>query len=291
VLGISSARFKVVLDSVNGAGCVGGQTLLSKLGCAVVPINGEPTGLFAHEPEPIAANLTQLADEVRRQKADVGFAQDPDADRLAIVDETGRFIGEEYTLALAAKFVLDRKPGATAAANLSTSRMIDDVARSAGARVIRTPVGEAHVVEAMLQHQCAIGGEGNGGVIDPRVVAGRDSLVAVAYVLALLARERRPISAIVDTLPRYTIIKDKFECPRADVDRAVQALRAHYAHHSAERIDTQDGVRIDWPDAWVHARASNTEPIMRVIAEARDEQTARTRIDEVRAVVRATLGR
>src|SRR4051812_8569926 len=170
VLGISNKRYKVVLDSVNGAGCVEGATLLSKLGCELIHLNGTPNGQFAHEPEPIEKNLTGLADEVRRQRAAVGFAQDPDADRLAIVDDTGRFIGEEYSLALAAKLILSKKPGGVAAANLSTSRMIDDIAAQHGGRVVRSPVGEANVVQAMLREHAVIGGEGNGGVIDPRIV-------------------------------------------------------------------------------------------------------------------------
>lgn len=288
VLGISTKRFKVVLDSVNGAGSVSGATLLSKLGCSVVHLNGKPDGQFAHEPEPIAKNLTQLADEVRKQKAHVGFAQDPDADRLAIVDDTGTFIGEEYTLALAAKYILSRKPGAIAAANLSTSRMLDDLAAQHGGKVLRTPVGEANVADAMLREGSIIGGEGNGGVIDPRIVPGRDSLVAMAYVLALLARENKPLSEIVNSIPRYQIIKDKFECKRDDANRAVEAVKKAFA---SEKVDLQDGIRIDWPDSWVHARASNTEPIMRIIAEAPTKEVAEQRIGAVKQVVDQTLGR
>ena len=222
VLGISTKRFKVVLDSVNGAGCVSGATLLSKLGCTIIHLNGQPTGQFAHEPEPMAKNLTGLADEVKRQRAHIGFAQDPDADRLAIVDDKGTvFIGEEYSLALAAKYVLSRKTGGLAAANLSTSRMLDDIAAQHGGKVIRTPVGEANVVDAMLREGITIGGEGNGGVIDPRIVPGRDSLVGMAYVLGMMARENKPLSEIVASIPRYEIIKDKFECRRDDANRAV----------------------------------------------------------------------
>lgn len=283
VLGIASKRYKVVLDSINGAGAVAGATLLSKLGCTVIQINGEPHGRFAHTPEPIEANLTQLADEVRKHKADVGFAQDPDADRLAIVDDTGRFIGEEYTLALAAKFVFAKKPGTVAAANLSTSRMIDDLASTTGGRVVRTPVGEANVVEGMLAHGCTLGGEGNGGVIEPRVVSGRDSLVSMAYVLGLLARDGAKLSDIVASIPRYEIVKTKFECPKDKASRAVEALKAHF---TSDKVDTQDGIRIDFADgAWVHARSSNTEPIMRIIAEARDRTAADARIAQVRTVV------
>ena len=285
VLGISTKRFKVVLDSVNGAGCVVTPTMLGKLGCQVVHLNASPDGRFAHEPEPIAQNLTGLADEVRRQHAHVGFAQDPDADRLAIVDENGLYIGEEYTLALAARLILAKRPGAVAGTNLSTSRMIDDIAAKYGGRVIRTPVGEANVVQGMLAHQATIGGEGNGGVIDPRIVLGRDSLVAIAYTLQLMAETGKSISQLVEELPRYEIVKTKFECRREDANRAVEAIKERFSAVSGTKVDTQDGIRIDWPDSWVHARPSNTEPIMRIIAEAPDRLAADRRIAAVREVV------
>jgi phosphomannomutase len=287
VLGISSKRFKVVLDSVNGAGCVATATLLNKLGCQLIHLNGTPNGQFAHEPEPTAQNLTALADEVRRQRAAVGFAQDPDADRVAIVDENGTYIGEEYSLALAAQLVLSKKPGAVAAANLSTSRMIDDIAAKFGGRVLRTPVGEANVVQAMLAGGATIGGEGNGGVIDPRIVPGRDSLVGMAYVLQLMASTGKTVSQLVAELPRYEIVKTKFECRREDANRAVEAVKQAFAK---EKVDTQDGVRIDWAQAWVHARPSNTEPIMRIIAEAPDRAEAERRVAEVQRVVDQALG-
>ena len=285
VLGISTKRFKVVLDSVNGAGCVATATLLSKLGCQLIHINNVPNGLFPHEPEPTAANLVGLTEEVRRQKAHVGFAQDPDADRLAIVDETGRYIGEEYSLALAAKLILAKRPG-VAVANLSSSRMLDDIAEQNGGSVIRTPVGEANVVKAMIQNNAAIGGEGNGGVIDTRIVPGRDSLVGIAFVLQLMAERNKTISQLVAEIPRYEIIKTKFECKREDANRAVEALKEEFAK---EKTDTQDGLRIDWEKSWVHARPSNTEPIMRIIAEAPDRLTAERRIAEVQGIVQKAL--
>jgi phosphomannomutase len=285
ILGISTKRYKVVLDSVNGAGCVATATLLSKLGCQLVHLNATPDGQFPHEPEPTAKNLTQLADEVRRQHASVGFAQDPDADRLAIVDENGTYIGEEYSLALAAKLILSKRPG-VAVTNLSTSRMLDDIAAAHGGRVVRTPVGEANVVDAMFTHEAIIGGEGNGGVIDPRIVPGRDSLVGMAYVLQLMATTGRSVSQLVAELPRYQIVKTKFECRREDAERAVAALVKHF---KSEKLDTQDGIRIDWADAWVHARPSNTEPIMRVIAEAPDQAAAEARINQVQEVIRKTI--
>jgi phosphomannomutase len=284
VLGISTKRYKVVLDSVNGAGCVATATLLNKLGCQLIHINATPDGRFPHEPEPTEKNLTGLAEEVRRQKAAVGFAQDPDADRLAVVDENGKYIGEEYSLALAAKYVFSRKRGCVTATNLSTSRMIDDIAAQCGGRVIRTPVGEANVIQAMLKEGAVIGGEGNGGVIDPRIVPGRDSLVGIAYVLQLMAATGKTISQLVAELPRYEIVKTKFTCRREDANRAVEALKREFA---AEKIDTQDGIRIDWERerAWVHARPSNTEPLMRIIAEAPDRAAAEERVARVQAVV------
>ncbi len=284
--GISTKRFKVVLDSVNGAGCVVSATMLNKLGCLLVHLNATPDGQFPHEPEPTEKNLTGLAAEVKRQKASVGFAQDPDADRLAIVDENGVYIGEEYSLALCVYWVMSKKPGVVAAANLSTSRMIDDIAAKFGGRVVRTSVGEANVVQAMLQENSIIGGEGNGGVIDPRIVPGRDSLVGMAYVLNLMAETGKTISQLVAELPRYEIVKTKFECRREDANRAVEALKKEFAH---EKVDTQDGIRIDWDRAWVHARPSNTEPIMRIIAEAPDRAEAQRRVDQVQAVVNKAL--
>lgn len=287
VLGISSQRYKVVLDSVNGAGCVATATLLSKLGCRLVHINNTPNGQFPHEPEPTEANLRQLADEVKRQGAAVGFAQDPDADRLAIVDENGTYIGEEYSLILCAKYILAKRPG-VAVANLSSSRMLDDVAAQNNSKVIRSSVGEANVVQQMIKHSAVLGGEGNGGVIDLRIVPGRDSLLGMAYVLALMAQTNKTISELVAEIPKYEIIKSKFECRREDANRAVAALKEKFAN---ERIDTQDGIRIDWPNSWVHARPSNTEPIMRIIAEAPDRAEAERRIAEVQRIVDRALGK
>jgi phosphomannomutase len=288
VNGISTKRFKVVLDSVNGAGCVATATMLNKLGCQLVHLNATPNGQFPHDPEPTEKNLTQLAAEVKRQHAACGFAQDPDADRLAIVDENGVYIGEEYSLALCAYWIMSRKPGVTAVTNLSTSRMLDDVAARFSGRVVRTPVGEANVVQAMLREGSIIGGEGNGGVIDPRIVPGRDSLVGMAYVLSLMASSGQTISQLVSELPRYEIVKTKFECRREDANRAVEAIRKTFAN---EKLDTQDGIRIDWDRGWVHARPSNTEPIMRIIAEAPDRTTAEEKIETVQKVVDSVLTR
>ncbi len=190
-------------------------------------------------------------------------------------------------MALAARLILAKKPGVTAT-NLSSSRMLDDIAAKYGGRVVRTPVGEANVVQAMLREHSIIGGEGNGGVIDPRIVPGRDSLVGMAYVLQLMAETGKTISQLVAELPRYEIVKTKFPCRREDANRAVEALKKEFGH---EKVDTQDGIRIDWDQSWVHARPSNTEPIMRIIAEAPDRAAAEKRIAAVQTVVDRALGR
>lgn len=271
---------KVVLDSVNGAGCQDSPHFLSELGCQVIHMNGEPTGDFAHPPEPLAENLYDLCEMVRKTGAACGFAQDPDADRLAIVDERGHFIGEEYSLALCTKFVLMHRPGPVAA-NLSTSRRIDDLARAYKQPVIRTPVGEAHVARAMRTAKAVIGGEGNGGVIDPRISWVRDSVATMSLVLQLLAETRKPLSALVAEIPNYVMIKRKAECDGPRIQKAVAAVTSEF---SAQKPNTSDGIRIDFPDGWVHLRASNTEPIFRIIAEAADEPTAERLIGDVRKV-------
>jgi phosphomannomutase len=268
---IAAKRYRVVLDSVNGAGAGIAKILLAELGCDVVAVNDEPTGLFAHEPEPTAANLTGLCWRVKQERADLGFAQDPDADRLAVVDEKGNYIGEEYTLALAARQVFSQRSG-PAAANLSTSRMIDDVARRAGGSVIRTPVGEANVANAMIEHNCIIGGEGNGGVIDLRVGPIRDSLVGIGLVLQLMAETGKSISQLVQEIGGYSMHKDKFA---ADAQQARQIQELAVAKFDDATMNVADGLRLDFPDGWIHLRTSNTEPVMRVIVEAKDEATAR----------------
>ena len=282
---IAQKHFTVVLDSVNGAGGRPGAKLLTALGCKVIPMNNDPTGLFAHPPEPLAENLVSLCDAVKNSHADVGFAQDPDADRLAIVDETGAYIGEEYTLALAAKLIFSQNSRSargescrTAATNLSTSRMIDDIAKAAGGRVIRTPVGEANVAMACLRHNCIIGGEGNGGVIDLRVGPIRDSLVAMALVLQLLAQTGKSVSRLVDEIPRYVIKKLKFPSDPKQTKRILDAAKKLFPD---AKLDDSDGCRFDFPDGWLHVRPSNTEPIVRVIVEAKDDKTTRKYIDTV----------
>jgi len=278
---IRSRRFKVVLDSVNGAGSIVTPMLLERLGCEVVHINSEPDGRFAHPPEPTAENLQGLCEQVRRTGAHVGFAQDPDADRLAIVDERGRYVGEEYTLALAAWQVLRLRRGPVAA-NLSTSRLIDAVAGRFGVEVVRTPVGEANVAAAMMRHGCVFGGEGNGGVIDPRVVPVRDSLVGIAHILSLMAEEDRPLSALADSLPKFFMVKRKVPFDRDRLQAAYDALRARF---SEATFDAADGLRIDLPEGWLHVRPSNTEPVVRIIAESEHDRTAQRLADEASRIL------
>ncbi|MDP6541200.1 MAG: phosphoglucosamine mutase [Phycisphaerales bacterium] len=270
-------QFRVVLDSINGAGCVAGLSLLERFGCEVLHLNGEPTGLFAHEPEPKEVNLTELCETVVKFDADVGFAQDPDADRLAVVDENGRYIGEEYTLALAVDHWLSKHLGESTAANLSTSRMIDDIAAKYGGTVWRSAVGEANVAGVMKERGCCVGGEGNGGIIFPKVCWVRDSLSGMALVLDLIQSRDERLSSIVNALPKYDIIKKTIDLVDLGgipaLDKEIKRLSLQYEN---EIQNNCDGLRIDFEEGWVHVRPSNTEPIARVIAEAKDSLTAYT---------------
>ncbi len=283
---ISAKQFKVVVDSVNGAGGRVTQKLLSRLGCKVTAINDAPTGLFAHQPEPTVDNVTELCDVVESEQADIGFAQDPDADRLAIVDETGKYIGEEYTLALAAKYILSKRPGKVAT-NLSTSRIVDDIAKAADNEVIRTPVGEANVAAAMLENDCVIGGEGNGGVIDLRVSPVRDSLVGIALVLQLMAETGKKVSQLVGEIGGYYMVKEKFEADEAEAQRILDLAKKRLTD---ARVDTRDGCRFDFEDGWVHLRASNTEPVIRAIVESKDERIVQKYIDIILKIRNEVLG-
>ncbi len=267
---IQERKLKVVLDCNHGAGAVLGPHMLEQLGCEVHVIGGTADGKFQHVPEPIKENLTSLCEAVKALEADVGFAQDPDADRLAIVDEHGRAIGEELTLALCADHVLSRRPGPVVV-NGSTSRVTADLADKYGCPFHRAHVGEANVVAKMQEVSAVFGGEGNGGVIDPQVGFVRDSFLGMAYVLEGLAMGQKSVGTWADSLPSYTIIKHKLTCPREKVALACEALKTAYPNAEAGQ---GDGLRLDWPDRWVQVRASNTEPILRVIAEAPDEDAA-----------------
>ncbi len=272
---IRQKKLKVVLDSVHGAGGAETIALLDALGVELVHLWGEPTGLFPHTPEPLEENLRDLAQAVVEHQADIGFAQDPDADRLAVVDNTGKYIGEEYTLALSALHVLQQTQGSEgqsiAVTNLSSSRMLDDIALDHGGKVLRSKVGEANVAQMMQENRAIIGGEGNGGVIWPKVCYVRDSLVGIALLLEMRAMRDEPLDVTVASVASYAIVKEKVGIEPGMTDRIEPALRSAFPD---AQFDTQDGVRVDWVDRWVHVRSSNTEPILRLIAEAPDKKAA-----------------
>jgi phosphomannomutase len=270
VQAIRGRRFHVALDCVRGAGAVIMPALLERLGCRVTAINMQPDGHFPRPPEPVAENLGELERVVLESGAAIGFAVDPDVDRLALVSDAGKAIGEDFTLALAARLVLRHRTGPLVT-NLSTSRIVEDVAKAAGTEVIRAPVGEVNVAVRMRDERAPIGGEGNGGVILPEVHLGRDAPVGAALLLQLLHEEDRPLSHIVADLPRYVIVKDKLNRPNASLDSVYEALRSAFP---AAAADSQDGLRLSWPDRWVHVRPSGTEPIVRVIAEAPTDREA-----------------
>lgn len=279
VKGIRAKKFRVALDCVRGAGGAIMPRLLKELGCEITAINLETDGRFPRAPEPVAENLKELEALVLDSKALIGFAVDPDVDRLALVSEKGKAIGEDYTLALAAKVVLAHRKGPIVT-NLSTSRIMDDVAEEAGRKVIRTPVGEVNVATRMRAEAAPIGGEGNGGVILTEMHLGRDAPVGAVLMLQLLLQENRSLSQIVAAYPRYSIVKDKLPRGKANLDSVYAALRSAFPDAVA---DTQDGLRLGWKDRWVHIRPSGTEPIVRVIAEAPTEEAARGLISKSRA--------
>jgi phosphomannomutase len=282
VAAIQARRFRVLLDSNHGAGSLLGRYLLEQLHCEVTLLGDHPDGRFAHLPEPTEANLAGVLALVRDAVADVGFCQDPDADRLAVVDHRGRYLGEEYTLAMSADHVLAQRPGPIVT-NCSTSRMTEDVAARHGVPFYRSAVGEANVVDTMLAHGAVFGGEGNGGVIDPRVGLVRDSFVGMALLLSAMATGNCTVADLADRLPRYAIHKTKVDLAPAKVAAGLTRLAAHF---QSARGDQLDGLRLDWPDRWLLVRPSNTEPIVRVIAEARTLREARSLCDDASEVLR-----
>ena len=291
---IRRRRFRVALDTIRGAGGAVMPELLERFGCRVTAINLETDGLFPRPPEPVPENLKALGALVRRSKADIGIAVDPDVDRLAIVDEKGRAIGEDYTLAFAVRAVLSKRATGnvqrTVVFNLSTSLVVEDAARECGAKVVRAAVGEANVARKILDLKATIGGEGNGGVMYPALHVGRDAPVAAALALTLLARERATVSELVERAPRYTIVKAKQELGAGSrepgkLDNAYAALQRRFPDAAA---DTQDGLRLAWPDRWLHVRPSGTEPIIRFIAEAPSRADAERLIEEGRRLCAAS---
>ncbi|MBP5620835.1 MAG: phosphoglucosamine mutase [Thermoguttaceae bacterium] len=281
---IRSKKYRVLLDSNNASGSLLGKRLLENLGCEVVVCGGIPNGDFLHTPEPTVENLQGVLQKIVDAGACVGFCQDPDADRLALVDEKGRYIGEEYTTAICAKNRLQkaRDLGEQGPYNLvincASSRMSLDIAAEYGGSCFRSPVGEANVVDLMKAKNAIFGGEGNGGPIDPAVGFVRDSFVGMAHTLEFMARNSKPLSEVADDIQGYAIVKRKVGLPEGGFQRIVDVLSEAFVD---EDKNTEDGIRIDWSDAWVLARPSNTEPIARVIAEAPTEERANELCDRV----------
>jgi phosphomannomutase len=257
--------------------------LLEELGCRVTVLGEEQDGRFAHPAEPTEANLRDVAGRVAELGADVAFCQDPDADRLAIIDAAGRYIGEEYTVAICARHLLAQRPGPVVI-NCATSQMTCELARQLDVPCHRSAVGEANVVDAMLQHGAVFGGEGNGGPIDPRVGLVRDSFIGMATVLDAMTARNMSVAELADELPRYQIVKQKAQLPAERLPAALDAIEEQFADAEADRLD---GLRLTWPDRWLLVRPSNTEPIVRLIAEAPETITAETLCRQAAAAIEA----
>ena len=279
---IKKKKFKVAVDCVNGAGGTIIPRLLRDLGCEVIELNTEPNGIFAHTPEPVPQNLVDLAVAVKEHKADLGVAVDPDVDRLAMIANDGNPLGEEYTLALAVKFILSKKLGYVVV-NLSTSRVIDDVAQYYNVLLFKTKVGEINVAQKMREVGAVVGGEGNGGVILPEVHLGRDAPVGLALILQSLAEFDGTISQLKQTLSQYYILKDKESVKNINAEKVI----AHFAEkYRDEQLELSDGLRIDRADSWIHLRRSNTEPIVRIIVESRTPEISWRILQEVKEEVK-----
>lgn len=295
---VAKRNFKIVIDGINSIGGKAIPHVLESLGVTnVVLLNCLPNGLFAHKPEPLAENLGEIMERVKMEKADLGIVVDPDVDRLAFIDENGEMFGEEYTLVAIADYILENfavldnfYPGKyqkATVSNLSSSRALKDITEKHGGKYEAAAVGEVNVVKKMKELQAVIGGEGNGGVILPALHYGRDAMLGVALFLSMLAKSGQKMSELRKSLPEYFMVKDKLELtPEIIVPELLNKIKLEYAH---EHITDIDGVKIDWLDSWVHLRASNTEPIIRIYAEARTKPEARAKVDEIKAKILAYI--
>lgn len=270
---IKARKFKVVIDAVNGGGSIALPTMLKALGCDVIEVNCIPDGYFPHTPEPLPENLVDLLEAVKDNNADLGLAVDPDADRLAVCDEKGNYLSEEYTLVMSAETVLSNcdVKDAKVVTNLSTTLAVTNIAEKYGAKCLRTAIGEINVAKKMKEVDAVIGGEGNGGIISPDSHLGRDSLVGAAMVLNFLASDDRPMSEKYANFPQYKMGKKKVDIGSIDPDAILEKLKEKFA---SEDCNTVDGLKITWSDRWVHMRKSNTEPILRVYSEAPTSEAA-----------------
>ncbi|MFN0159465.1 MAG: phosphoglucosamine mutase [Bacteroidota bacterium] len=288
---IQTRKFKIVVDCVNTAGGIMVPDMLREFGCEVIEMNCDMTGVFAHPPEPVPENLTELCERVKLENADLGIAVDPDVDRLVLINEKGEPYGEEYTIATAVKFVLEREKqkghtfSTSVVVNLSTTRAVDDIAAQYGVKVFRSPVGEVNVVRKMKEVGAIIGGEGSGGVILPAIHSGRDAIVGIGLILQYLAEHGGTLSALKASLPQYSIAKGKIELGATSPEEALKRVQASV--NGKAKVNTDDGLKLDFPDHWVHLRKSNTEPIVRVIAEARTMEEAKTVVESYKARLRS----
>jgi phosphomannomutase len=273
---IRAKAFHVVLDANRGSGSLLGRRLLESLGCRLTILGEKPDGLFEHMPEPTAENIETVREKIVQAGADVGFCQDPDADRLAVIDESGRYIGEEYTLALCVDHILRQEKGPIVM-NCASSRMSEDLAKKHCVPIHRSAVGEANVVDLMLKENALFGGEGNGGPIDPRVGFVRDSFVGMAQLLDAMAARNLSIAELANEIPKYAIVKKNISLDAEKVAATTDAIEKHFSCATPDRLD---GLRLDWPDRWLLVRASNTEPIVRVIAESPTEEEAASLCEE-----------
>lgn len=284
---VRQKKYKVVIDCINSTGAISLPPLLEQLGCDVVLINEAITGNFAHNPEPLPQNLTELCDKVVSEKADMGIAVDPDVDRLSFICEDGTLLGEENTLVAVASYILQNTPGATVS-NLSSTRGLRDISAQYGMQYYAAAVGEVNVVERMKEVNAIIGGEGNGGVIYPELHYGRDALVGIALMLTYMADNDLSLTQIKDSLPKYSISKNKIDLqPGWNVSEAIHGLITKYAD---EEINTVDGLKIDFAEGWVQLRQSNTEPIIRVYSESHDEATAKGLAEKIISELKDLIG-
>ncbi len=276
---IRDMNFSVAVDMINASACAVDPYLFEKLNIKYVGLNDIPNGKFGHTPEPIKENLKDISNLVKSGTFDIGFAQDPDADRLVVIDESGNILSEEYTLALGVEAVCSQNKNSAVVVNMSTSQMNTDIAEKYGGKCIRTKVGEANVVEGMVIHNATIGGEGSGGIIYPKINFARDSFVSMILILDLMATRNQKISEIIETLPHYVMRKDKMELGM-DLALLYEKIKSHF---SDAQINELDGLRLDFADkSWVHLRPSNTEPIVRLYGEATSQQKVDELFSEVK---------
>lgn len=278
---IRAGNFKVIVDPCNGAAAGIVDLFCERLGCQLIPINNEPTGMFPHDPEPRPRNASQIASIMKPVQADVGFLLSSDAARLSVVTNLGQAVSEEYTFPLVLEHFLGGTKGPVVT-NFSTTKIVDDIARRYDCPLIKSQVGQVYSLHTALTEDAVIAGEGCGTVAVPQFHPGFDAFLAMGLVLEMMAIRNKSVSELVDDLPRYCIVKDKVYCPPDEVHNVMHEVRRHY---ETQKPDLTDGVRVDWADGWIHVRASTTEPLIRVIAENREPQAARERADDAVTVI------